>query len=828
MVSWAKLAGTTIDYYENSVATGRDDYYAGRGESPGRWYGQGAAILGLEGQVAAGELGRMAAGQHPRTGEQLRTRRPSRGVQIGGHDFTFSAPKSVSLLFSCGDREIARIVRDAHEQAVNVALRTLESEAVFTRRNGGAVRLKTAGLTIAAYRHRTSRAGDPQLHTHAVIANCCLGTDGKWGALDGLGLRAFQMTLSQVYKAELRANLYERGLTWGPLDKWAVGELDGIDKQALRHFSKRRVEILAAAAGPSRKERHRATLETRKAKRHVDIPALEREVAATVGDATISRVREALAAPARTLAPVEIDYEHLAGPDGLTQRRNTFNRDQLVSQICVRAPQGIRGEVAFEHADRFLAKHGVRVLERGDALHGSTAWYTTHDLLEAEQARERAQVGRQDERTGIASERALSKGTQGLGLNDGQQRVVEHVFRSGNGVDIVEAAAGTGKTYTAAAIRQVAELDGRRVIGTAPTGRAARELESQAEIESYTIDALLVKLDRGTLELGPRDVLVADEMGMAGTRPAARLERHAETAGCKVIEIRDSKQLNAVLAGGCSKRIHHQLGGLALTDVIRQRDPEECRMLGRLHAGYVEPYLQFQAERGRLHYDATIEQATAKYMANVAAVGWRGAALIAPTNHLARQCNDLVRQERGERGELGRIAEFHGLEVAEGDRVLFRLNDHRGARHLQVSNGDRGTVVAVHGRGVDVEVDNGARRTVGVEYIEAGNLQHGYCGTAHTHQGQTVERTVIAGHADQLYAELAYVACSRARGATDMFVIRDDDRDEERAEIGPVEQRAKDPRAVLLATMVKSGAEELATEQLRDQQEREPELTLTR
>ena len=134
---------------------------------------------------------------------------------------------------------------------------------------------------------------------------------------------------------------------------------------------------------------------------------------------------------------------------------------------------------------------------------------------------------------------------------------------------------------------------------------------------------------------------------------------------------------------------------------------------------------------------------------------------------------------------------------------------------MQVSNGDRATVTRIHGLGVDVELDNGVRRSVNRDYIEGGYLQLGYAGTVHTHQGQTVERTVVAARADEMYAELAYVAASRARDTTDVYVIADDGRDTARADIGPLShERLRDQRVELIRTMSESRGEQLAIDQL--------------
>ena len=139
-------------YYERQVAQGRDDYYSGRGESPGRWTGSGAETLRVGGRS-----------------------------KVAAFDLTFSAPKSVSVLFAIGEPGLAGALVEAHESAVDAALGYLEREACRVRRGRGGVRREVGeGFVAAAYRHRMSRAEDPQLHTHVVAANMARGADGRW------------------------------------------------------------------------------------------------------------------------------------------------------------------------------------------------------------------------------------------------------------------------------------------------------------------------------------------------------------------------------------------------------------------------------------------------------------------------------------------------------------------------------------------------------------------------------------------------------------------------------------------------------------------------
>ena len=160
---------------------------------------------------------------------------------------------------------------------------------------------------------------------------------------------------------------------------------------------------------------------------------------------------------------------------------------------------------------------------------------------------------------------------------------------------VIEALAGTGKTYTAGVLREVYESAGYQVLGVAPTGRAARELTEQAGIPSRTLDRLLIDLDQLGDELPRGCVLILDEAGMAATRRSARLLEAAERAGAKVIAIGDPGQLASVQAGGWLRAVGRELGALRLTEVMRQRDPAERRALAALHDRLPQHYLDWAA-----------------------------------------------------------------------------------------------------------------------------------------------------------------------------------------------------------------------------------------
>jgi conjugative relaxase-like TrwC/TraI family protein len=194
VLSIGKLAAGQAKYYLDqaearvdvvqSIGSGAEDYYLGPSEARGRWIGAAARELGLQGEVEADQLRRVLEGLDPQNGSELRT--STSRARVAGFDLTFSAPKSVSVLFGLGDDDLRARVREAHDVAVREAVGHLERWAAAVRRGHGGVRVEQAsGLVAAAFRHRTSRAGDPQLHTHVLVGNLGRGIDGRWSALDG-------------------------------------------------------------------------------------------------------------------------------------------------------------------------------------------------------------------------------------------------------------------------------------------------------------------------------------------------------------------------------------------------------------------------------------------------------------------------------------------------------------------------------------------------------------------------------------------------------------------------------------------------------------------
>ena len=367
--------------------------------------------------------------------------------------------------------------------------------------------------------------------------------------------------------------------------------------------------------------------------------------------------------------------------------------------------------------------------------------------------------------------------------------MVGAVASSGRGVEVVEALAGTGKTYTAGVIRELYEQAGYQVVGVAPTGRAARELADEAGIRSRTLDRLLIDIDELRDELPARCVVVFDEAGMAATRTTARLLEVAGRAGAKVVAIGDPGQLASVEAGGWLRAVGREVGALRLTEVMRQRDPGERRALAALHDLIPGRYLDWATSAGRVDtFDdeaGAREAAVTEWAAMVGQVGVEQAVMIARDNDTRATLNTSARELRRDQGQLGEQRLYGRRELAVGDRVICRRNDSL----LDVDNGTRGTVRHLDEHRVVIETDSRLVRELPAQYV-AEHVEHAYALTGHGMQGATVEAAIVVATPRDLTAGWSYTALSRARAST-RLLIHDDQSARERADHAP--EPARDP-----------------------------------
>ncbi|HUY85578.1 MAG TPA: MobF family relaxase [Acidimicrobiales bacterium] len=213
--------------------------------SSDKWMGRGRSLFGLDGIVRRTDLEALLAGRSPAS-IPMPIEMPGRSRVVNvGYDVVISAPKSISLLANVATDEVSKSVRAAHEYAVEESIRFLDSQASILRRsiNSRISFVQSEGFVGGAFFHEMSRSLDPHLHTHFVMPNFSLGSDGRFSAYNSSFLWSSARAAGSVYQANLRHRVTcELGVQWGPVRN-GLAELDLFPKELLRTFSSRSAQI---------------------------------------------------------------------------------------------------------------------------------------------------------------------------------------------------------------------------------------------------------------------------------------------------------------------------------------------------------------------------------------------------------------------------------------------------------------------------------------------------------------------------------------------------------------------------------------------------------
>ncbi|HEL9726491.1 TPA: conjugative relaxase, partial [Klebsiella pneumoniae] len=376
--SQVKSAGSAGNYY-----TEKDNYYV-IGSMEERWQGKGAELLGLEGKVDKQVFTELLQGKLP-DGSDLTRIQDGVNKHRPGYDLTFSAPKSVSMLAMLGGDK--RLI-DAHNRAVTVALNQVESLAsTRVKKDGVSETVLTGNLIIARFNHDTSRAQDPQIHTHSVVINATQNGD-KWQTLasDTVGKTGFSETIlanriafGKIYQNSLRADVESMGYKTVDAGRNGMWEMEGVPVES---FSTRSQE-LREAAGPdaSLKSRDVAALDTRKSKEAIDPAEKMVEWMNTLKETgfDIRGYREAADARAAELARAPAAPVNTDGPDitdvvtkaiaGLSDRKVQFTYADLLARTVgqLEAKDGVF-ELARKGIDAAIEREQLIPLDREKGL----------------------------------------------------------------------------------------------------------------------------------------------------------------------------------------------------------------------------------------------------------------------------------------------------------------------------------------------------------------------------------------------------------------------------------------------------------------------------
>lgn len=754
-------AGDGYKYLLRTVAAGDGDrslstpltrYYNAEGTPPGRWLGAGVATLG-GGRISAGDLVSEAQlrllvgmGCDPVTGDPLGRAYPEyrsvaerveartaaldtalgpaslaeavgaieaeeadRGTRraVAGFDFTFSVPKSATVLWAVTDAGTQALIADAHHQAVAEVVAFMEREVAATRagatgRDGAVAQVDVRGLIATAFDHYDSRAGDPHLHTHVVISNKVQTVlDGKWRSLDGRPMHAAVVALSELHEAVFADHLTRAlGVGWEARDRgrdrnpaWAIA---AVPEGLLKEFSTRARHIDAetdlligryvATHGrrPSpttiMKLRAQATLFTRPEKEVrslADLTATWRERAgrvleshATVWARGVTVNEEPLLLRADD---VRLDVIASLGQGvvaAVGEKRSTWHRWNLTAEA---ARQTMR--YRFASTEDREAVVGLVV----DAAEAASLRLTPPELASSPAAFRRpdgTSVFRPKHSTLFSSEvllaaedRLLARArnttaptvlattvertttrpdSKGRRLGDDQAAALTKIALSGRVVDVLVGPAGAGKTTAMSALRRAWEHEHGRgsVVGLAPSAVAAQVLADDLGIQTENTAKWLDTHDRTGKTFLKGQLVIVDEASLAGTISLDRITTLAEEAGAKVLLVGDHAQLQSVTAGGAFSLLVHDRDDVAeLVDVHRFINPwEKIASLGLRH-GRTE-VIDTYAEHRRVIGGDTEEMIDAAYTAwrNDTLAG-RASVLLADSNESVQALNNRARAD---------------------------------------------------------------------------------------------------------------------------------------------------------------------------------------
>jgi len=790
----AYYAGLAEDRTRTGPSRGPVDYYLDPDEPAGRWWGQGQAGLGVEGEVEADQLRAVLEGRHPMSGVVLG--RAFGDASARGFDATFSAPKSVSVLWALTpDPWVRAEVLAAHDRAVDAALDWFEQHGAVTRRGrDGIHQVDTRGVTAALFRQHTSRTVDPQLHTHALISSKVQDPTGRWLALDARLLKYQQRTIGWVYDAALRSELTDRlGVEWGDVTG-GQAELTSIPADVRGAFSQRSAQVAAERDRLLRAwaDRHdgrepdrltiarlerAAVLASRPPKQHgldsADLHATWRTHAEALGMRIHGLSHPSLQADqVRPASPVDDAAVAKEALRRVAEESSTWLVADVARHIATLLPPDAAptASALVERIDRIAALAAERCIELSPEQTGPTRQdgrpvlehvtdrrLTTREVLGQEQ--------RLQDWARTYAERPASTPDRQAAASDAIAGTASLV--------IVVGPAGTGKTRTTAQAVDALYQQGRTVVGLAPAGKAADVLRAEAGCPTDTLAGFLTRhRDRPSDSPWPvGTTVILDEAGMAATGDLAQLVALVRRNHWRLVVVGDPAQLPSVGRGGvfahwCSTVPHYEL------DTPRRfHEPWEAEASLALRIGDARAVSQYD-DHGRLHvaHPVLLAERIADEHQRAVAAG-RTVAITTSSRDTARAINEAIQARQGRHPDEPTVRTRDGTDLYAGDVVATRRNDSalvtdQGA---PVRNRQTWTVEEIAADGsIVLHSPERGRASIPAGYA-AQHVELGWATTGYGTQGDTVDigMAVVEPGTNRSHA---YVAMTRGREANHAWI----------------------------------------------------------
>ena len=857
---------------------GRDEvaYYTdnGAGEANGVWWTRGPRSGGELGraddpfrlcrdgaEVDGRVLRDLAAGRDPGSREPL-VRASGNGRRSVGYDLQFAAPKSVSVLAAfAGPEERARILA-VHDRAVRRALDYAHVAGLIVTRTGaqGRERAPASGVGAAVYRHFTSRAQDPQLHSHAVLLNLCVRADGETGGIDNRAILRGAGGIAALYRSELASGLRAE-LGYEPVRAGRNFEIAGVSEPVLELFSKRRgaIEAVARERGfdtASNRASAQAAAHGTRARKDRETPLSSLEVSWERQLVQAGWGRAALFEGVRIAA----DGIRVARTDAAPERLRHLGEASLVEALAMQSVMEERelvrrvaealqceanADVVLGEVERL--RRGGGVIEIGRSAAGE-AVYASPETIEAERGLLRRAYARQEEREFVPEEIVTQVLAERPSLRAEQRAAVRHALNR-DGVSVVEGSAGSGKSYAMASVAEAVRAAGGEVWVIAPSWKAVDVIRTDtatAEAMARAVTGFLIKVRDGEIALGPEATVIADEAGMIGTHDLATLVEATGAAGAKLVLSGDTRQLAPVAAGAPMRLLVQALGAARMNEI--QRQSGRCEAEGAwmraasvdFAAGRVASALEAYDRGGAITWgvdrEATIKALVEAYAASrldPEGAG-RSRAVLTGWNKDVRALNAGIRERLKRDGMLPEAGEIEiaaiprggsraePLALMVGDEVIFGESVEVEGRAIR--NADLARIEGIGGNPSDpvltLRLAKDGTRVSGRASAFVGSrargeprvprLQHSYAMTVHAAQGVTVDEAYVADLRGT-GSEAIYVAMTRHRRTVQLYVDagRIRERLEARTGIRPEERGLPDRRGMVFADAAPIGHSEI-------------------
>jgi conjugative relaxase-like TrwC/TraI family protein len=564
-------------YFKEHLAVG--DYYTEGQHAPGQWIGKGAEDLGLSGVTTTEQFERLCDNLHPQTGERLTLRQKTTRMEIGAdgkqheaanrrvfYDFPFSPPKSVSIAALVGDD--TRIVK-AHEQAVTAAMNQLQSfAATRVRKNGQCADRATSNIVAAMFRHDTSRALDPHLHTHCIVFNATFDSvERQWKALQNYDMMAAQKFVENVYYHELARELVKFGYQ---IENQPRGdfEIKGVAPELIDKFSKRHKQIDDATRELLAKEPDKANGNIAAIRENI----AHRERPPKVRDMGLEKLQrlwdgQMTAAEKNSIRNLAVNPPRISTtPTNLAETSVTWAEEHLFERRSV-----VSEHELWRHALEYARGQNVSLTEI-QSVTKQRGYIRNEDKPGKVTIREHLQreweivCAAKDGRGKFGSFQPDYR-SRNPRLDEEQRKAVERIIASTDFVTLFRGGAGTGKSFTLREVQGELEKAGHSVQVVAPQRQQVMDLERDGFTNAQTVSALLARREL------PRDaVLLVDEAGQIGGRQMHALFRLAQDNHARLILSGDTRQHGAVEASDALRAIEKYSGleSVELANIRRQ------------------------------------------------------------------------------------------------------------------------------------------------------------------------------------------------------------------------------------------------------------------